>query len=266
MEKITITELNADSLFHFTETSNLKRISREGLIPTIGENSHGIEDTPKIFFSKGEIGILKVTEVWLRWLMNRIYGPNNRLGIYNDLSPEECGKDLKKWTNEFLSGKFLEDQEKKEFLFSYFYDYLKRRTYLTLDIEDGKEYSIDDIDENKVTMRKSKDSLDKALATVMYGDFSDMDNLSMDEWNMHTKTGKAIKQDKIRIVTTKDNKDDMLSLVLYLYDRNKDIPHNKLLLDDFVIYAKKRQSKEGNKNDKTNHSWSNKRKVLKRCS
>ena len=264
MDRVAINELKADSLYHFTETSNLRRISNVGLIPYIGENSHGIEDTPKIFFSKGEIGILKVTEVWLRWLMNRIYGPNNRLGIYNDLSPKECGKEISTWSKEFLSGEYLDDEEKKEFLFDYFYEYLQERTYLTLDIEEGKEYCLDDIDENKVMMKKTKDELAKALATVMYGDFSNMSDIHMDEWNMHTKTGKAIKEDKIRIVTTENEDEDMLSLVLCVYDRNKDIPHNRLLLDDFVIYANNRKSKEGNKYDQTNNSRSNKGKVLKR--
>ena len=45
----------------------------------------GIEKNPKIFFSKGEIGILKVTEVWARWLMHRIFGVQDRLGLKANL-------------------------------------------------------------------------------------------------------------------------------------------------------------------------------------
>lgn len=45
----------------------------------------GIEKNPKIFFSKGEIGILKVTEVWARRLMNRIFGVQDRLGLKANL-------------------------------------------------------------------------------------------------------------------------------------------------------------------------------------
>ena len=67
------------------ENSDLKQISEEGLHPIIGENAMGIEKNPKIFFSKGEIGILKVTEVWARWLMNRIFGVQDRLGLKANL-------------------------------------------------------------------------------------------------------------------------------------------------------------------------------------
>lgn len=125
MEKISLDELKDDSLFHFTHQANIETISNEGLKPTIGANAFGIEETPKIFFSKGELGIIKVTEVWLRWLMNRIYGPNDRLGIYKNLTPEENDKRLSEWAKEFLSGEYKNDKEKKEKLFKYFYIYLK---------------------------------------------------------------------------------------------------------------------------------------------
>ena len=50
----------------------------------------------------------------------------------------------------------------------------------------------------------------------------------------------------------------MLSIIIYEYDKHKDIPHSHLLLDDFIVYAKKRKEteemlgKEGVKSDQDN--------------
>ena len=81
MEKIVLDDLKEDSLFHFTHQESLDEIEKSGLKPVIGANANGVEETPKIFFSKGKLGVIKVTEVWLRWLMNKIYGVNDRLGM-----------------------------------------------------------------------------------------------------------------------------------------------------------------------------------------
>lgn len=258
MEKAVLEELKEDSLFHFTHKSDAERISKSGLKPVIGDNASGIEKTPKIFFSKGELGIIKVTEVWLRWLMNRIYGPNDRLGMYKNLTPEENNKRLSDWSKEFLNGEYKNDSNKKTQLFEYFYQYLKERQYLVLDIEDKKEYDSNDVDENKVNM-KNQNPISMSFAKVMYGEFSNMDTPIMDDWNMHTKSGVSIDTSKIKKVVTKDGKDDMLSIVMTVYDKHKDMPHCHFLLDDFVEYVKKKESldvmmNEGEKDDKINHS------------
>ena len=67
MEKVILDDLPENSLFHFTHKDSIEEIEKNGLKPVIGANANGIEETPKIFFSKGELGIIKVTEVWLRW-------------------------------------------------------------------------------------------------------------------------------------------------------------------------------------------------------
>ncbi len=259
MDKVLIDELEENSLFHFTHQSNIEKISTQGLKPVIGENAFGIEETPKIFFSKGELGIIKVTEVWLRWLMNRIYGPNDRLGIYKNLPQEERTNRISEWSKEFLSGEYKNDKAKKEKLFEYFYTYLKERRYLVLDIEDQKEYDSNAVDENKVNLKK-QDYIYSAFAKIMYGEFSNMETSVMDDWNMHTKSNIEVPRNKIKQVTLKDGKDDMLSIVLYLYDKYKNMEHSKFLLDDFVEYAKKKEilkemiNEEGCKDDQNNNS------------
>ena len=156
----------------------------------------------------------------------------------------------------------MEDIEKKSKLFEYFYNYLKERTYLTLDITDGIEYDSNDLDENKVDIKTNSNYITKEFAKIMYCEFSDIDNPIMDEWNMHTKTGIGVDKEKIKQVATNDGRTDMLSIVLYLYDKYKDIPHSKFLLDDFIKYAKSKEElnimlgEEGYKNDQNNNSRS----------
>lgn len=259
MEKVVLDDLKEDSLFHFTHQKSLDEIEKSGLKPVIGANANGVEETPKIFFSKGKLGVIKVTEVWLRWLMNKIYGVNDRLGMYKKLTEEENKERISKWTKEFLSKEYLNDQEKKDKLFEYVYDYFKERTYLQLDINDGIEYNLNDYDENKLKFHTDK-TKNYDFAKIMYGEFSDINNPIMDDWNMHTKTNTGVDKTKIKQVTTKDGKTDMLSIIIDLYDKYKNIPHNGFLLDEFIEYSKKKEeannmvNEEGNKNDKINHS------------
>ena len=267
MEKVKLEDLSQDSLFHFSHKKALESIEQEGLRAQIGENAFGIEKTPKVFFSKGDLGIIKVTEVWLRWLLNRIYGPKDRLGMFEKLSSEENKERIRIWTKEFLSGEYKNDSEKQEVLFEYFYDYLENRRYFVLDLEEGKEYSSDDIDENKKQLH-TRPEIDSLYANIMYGEFSDMSIDKMDDWNMHTKAGVSnIPPKKIRQVISKEGKEDMLSIVLELYDKYKGIPHNRMLIDNFVRYVKKRKELdlivygENDKNDQINYSREDKRRI-----
>ena len=147
------------------------------------------------------------------------------------------------------------------------YDYLENRRYFVLDLEEGKEYSSNDIDENKKQLH-TRPEIDSLYANIMYGEFSDMSIDKMDDWNMHTKAGVSnIPPKKIRQVISKDGKEDMLSIVLELYDKYKGIPHNRMLIDNFVRYVKKRKELdlivygENDKNDQINYSREDKRRI-----
>ena len=244
MKKVSIETLNENSLYHFTEQKNIEKIEKEGILPKIGENSRGIENSPKSFFSKGELGIIKVSEFWLRWLMNRIYGVNNRLGLYKNETEKEKEQRIKKWTKEFLEKEYLEDEEKKLRLFEYFYKYAQTRVYLVLYLEEGKDYYLDDEDDNKVNHKKATDKIAKAISKEIYAPFSNFESIQVDDWNMHTKTGTIIESKKINQVITPKKQEDMLSIILYVYEKNKNIPHSKLLLDDFIVFAKEKQKLE----------------------
>ena len=229
------TYIKENQLYHFTKKDNLEYISVEGLKPQLGENSLYIEKTPKIFFSKGYLGILKTTEVWLRWLMNRIYGPRNIINIYKNSPSKEL---LSLWKDEFLSRKYLNDTEKKEVLFNYFYNYAKERIYLVLDL--NEEYNENDIDEVKRNLINDKGNIDYYFAKEMYSQFSNIDSETVEEWNMCTKPGISISPDKISLLTTTSGKTDMLSIIIEVYDKYNPFKSKDYLLNDFIEYAKEK--------------------------
>ena len=265
MKKITIDDLSDNSFFHFTHIDNLEDIKENGLKSTVGENSAGIENTPKVFFSVGKTGIIEIMEVWLRILMNKIYGSKDILNFYSAEVEEKKNKRISRWTNEFINQRYLEDNLKKELLFEYFYNYLKERVYLALDIEEGKDYLIDDLDEYKVALNKEKDSIEYLIAKEQYGPFSNFNTNQVDTWNMHTKVNTPISRDKIKQVITKHGEEDVLSIVKDVYNKNREKLDYKLLLDDFIEYVREKELiKEGRKYDKANNSRNYKRKVLTR--
>ena len=102
MKKITIDDLPENSFFHFTHIDNLEDIEENGLKSTIGENAAGIENTPKVFFSVGEKGIIEIMEVWLRILINNIYGSKDILKFYSAESEEKKRERIATWIEELI--------------------------------------------------------------------------------------------------------------------------------------------------------------------
>jgi len=68
-----ISEIDLEhSFFHYTNKQNLDSILKFGLEPRIGESALYVEKTPKVFFAKGEKGIITIIDVWLKWLTGKI--------------------------------------------------------------------------------------------------------------------------------------------------------------------------------------------------
>ena len=85
LKRLDLETLNIkNAYFHFTKTENIKRISDTNLIPKIGKNAEMIEENEKIFFSIGADGVLKLHDVWLKWMMNRMFGEVSLRKKYDD--------------------------------------------------------------------------------------------------------------------------------------------------------------------------------------
>ena len=86
MHTIDLNEFDGENTFyHFTNRDNYESISLNGLIPSIGDNANGIEKTSKVFFSKGNIGFLRICDVWINWFIYRISLYNSVLK-YKDIT------------------------------------------------------------------------------------------------------------------------------------------------------------------------------------
>ena len=81
--KLTLNDLDIEkTYFHFTDESHLKSIRSKGLLSDIGKHSEGIDEKPSIFFSYGMIPTIQGTDVWIKWIMHRMYGEKNQFHIY----------------------------------------------------------------------------------------------------------------------------------------------------------------------------------------
>ena len=99
MKKVNIDDLDIETtLFHF-DIRDERFVEQYGFPADIGPDSKNAEKTPKVFFSKGIKGVLDIIDVWIIWRMNNDH------------------QNSKNWTNEFLSGVYLKDEEKKEITF-----------------------------------------------------------------------------------------------------------------------------------------------------
>lgn len=239
LRRVELKELNLENTyFHFTKECNLERIEAKNLIPLIGENSAMIEDTKKIFFSVGASGVLKLHDVWLKWLMNRMFGEYNLRKKYDE---EEYNKKIYSWMQEFLSKDYKNDEAKKNAVFTKYYHDMLECVYLELNISNGCDYDNEDYDEAKVRVNQNPDSVEYLFMKEIYGDYSNVDSNKMESWNMHTIRQRHIKPRFIRVIKM-DNKDaNVIEIIKYLYNNYKDTKYD--LLDDFMIWLKNNEER-----------------------
>ena len=246
MNKVKLEEIDSkNSFFHFTNRMNIELIKKYGLLPAIGESSKGIENTKKIFFAKGTDGILKICDVWIKLLMNRM---NNYYSLINQYKGEELDNMAHEWDLKFLSKEYLKDVTKKNKTFEKMFNDMRERKYLILDLENGIDFSYNDIDEAKEyalqCKTKNNDNKNYKYMKEFYGSYSNVDIPTVETWNMHTYTGINIFPSKISQLITQDGRENALSILIEVYDRhrNKDIKFD--LLDEFIEYSKERIKEE----------------------
>lgn len=248
-KKFTLNDLDMENAyFHFTDEAHLKSIRAEGLVSNIGKHSEGIDKKPSIFFSYGMIPTIHGADVWIKWLMHRMYGEKNQFHIYDGLDESEIKAKQSEWTTEFLNKQYLSDDERKEKAFELIFDSLKRKVILTIDLKQGVDFSFDDIDYNKqeaIIERENGNIIPYLFAKEMYGDYSDFNSAIMDKWNMHTFFGTQIEPERIMQVVDSKGRTDMLHILIKMYEKCKFYKDCKLdILDDFISFAKQKKLNE----------------------
>ena len=239
LRRVDISKINLDkAYFHFTNAYNIEKIEKNNLLPKIGKNSAMIEESAKIFFSIGASGILKTHDVWLKWMMNKMYGEYNLKKKYDG---EDYSGKLHAWVQEFLSKEYKNDETKKNALFTKYYHDMLENVYLDLNLTNGYDYDKNDYDEVKLRLNKDTNSLEYLMMKEMYGDYSDTTNNNMEEWNMHTIRNWYVKAKEVRVVTYKDKDITVIEMLKFIYKKYKDTNYD--LLDDFMVWLDAKEEK-----------------------
>lgn len=228
MNTIDLNEFDGENAFyHFTNRDNYESISLNGLIPSIGDNANGIEKTSKVFFSKGNIGFLRICDVWINWFIYRISLYNSVLK-YKDITKEERMNLKRKFREDFTNGLFY-TEDNIDYAITWMMEYMKSNIVLKLDIT-SKDYDSFDIDEAKLHEKEN------FINRMYLGYITSSDKV--ESFNMHTKSGIGVDKEKISKVTTNDD-DSALSILKEIYRKEKD-KDNVLefaFLDRFMNYV-----------------------------
>ncbi len=191
-----ITEIDLKhSFFHYTNKDNLEGILNDGLEPRVGENSLHVEKNPKIFFAKGEKGIITMIDVWLRWLTAKGNSSKYKYGLGTLYLRTPFL--IKKIPN-YIVKKNLENRKKRMEAYEKMKNILENSIFLILELEENIDFSYDDIDEVKDTYYES-------FLRLLYPSDSNLKNKKMEYWNMHTYSNKIIESDKIAVLKDKNN-------------------------------------------------------------
>ncbi len=197
------------SFFHYTNIDNLESIFKNGLEPRIGVNSLYIEKTSKIFFVKGEKGIINIMDVWLKWLTAKC--DVNKFIYWLGTTYMRLPFCIKSLPNVVVK-KNLNNEKKRHKIYNNMKNILDNSVFLILNLEENVDFDYNDIDEVK---ERYYDSFLKMLYTKN----SNLQDKRMEYWNMHTISNKYIEKEKIQILC--NNSDYKASVILkYLIENN----------------------------------------------
>lgn len=215
MDLITKNISDVDSeqaFFHYTSRRNLPSILENGLEPRIGENSLYVETTPKVFFAKGERGILAMADVWLRWLTGKIYVGKFKYWfatrIYMRLP--FCIKGIPN----HMTKQALANKERRFAAYAKMKKIWDDSVFLVLDLEDGVDFSYDDIDEVKSSYYES-------FLKLLYPKDSDLKDQRVEYWNMQTYSHRIISPEKITLLKG-DGCGDVNTVLINLVGKNSE--------------------------------------------
>lgn len=160
------------------------------------------------------------------------------------MNRDNCSKD--NWSEEFSSGDYLYDRECQNVTFENMKNWLLQRKYYKIDLVEGHDYLVNDIDEAKKSVIEERNQGDQSrylLAREMYKNKTlDFDNEIVESWNMHTKIGHGVSSDKISLLLTPDGNSDALSMIKYLYLNYSNKEYR--LLDNFIEYVSDKTMKK----------------------
>lgn len=221
------------TFFHFAPKSAFESINEKGLLALKGKNSQGIEENPKVFFTEGGLNLLRISDIWIKWFAWHIAREKYFGKHYKDWTKEKAAA----FKSDFENGKiYTEDiMEKAQ---NKFLEMTTTFEYYVLDLEEGIDFSYDDIDEVKNRCVHDGILYFSKGFREMYGPYSDFESTKMDKWNMHTFKNKKVSKEKLmHVVSSKYGKDfNMLDMICEV--RKKYIEEAKSQIDELTFLNK----------------------------
>lgn len=195
MESYKISDVDINSnYFHFTSKNNLDSIKEKGLIPKKGRHAKYIEETNKVFFVRGLDNLLILFDSWIN-----VY---SKIPLLPD-SKMTYGLGSKAMRSKYFPMIFVDlyfilvknSKRHKRYAYKIFNQLLDDSILLKLEVKDGIDFSLLDIDEIK-----SRGYRKRHLIELGYSEnYSNMNSNRMDNWNLHTFSNKGIEVNKIKL-------------------------------------------------------------------
>lgn len=224
IKKIKLSEIpEGHDFFHFTRETAIPKIAKQGLRGDLEnrENAVGKDyENPSIYFSKGETGLLKTVDVWLRWEYGRI-------------SKEKKSPD----------GSMVTVPSVLEATFKRVLEDFKERRYFQLDLIEGEDKENTDFSYDSEDFKK-KGAVDNGGPTRrtrwMLGSYTNWETPKLEDWNMMTHVGgRGIGIDRMKMIVTEQGKSDALSVIEEVYEKSRKKENVDLrYLDSFIKYVK----------------------------
>ena len=224
IKKIKLSEIpEGHDFFHFTREIAIPKIAKQGLRGDLEnrENAVGKDyENPSIYFSKGETGLLKTVDVWLRWEYGRI-------------SREKKSPD----------GSMVTVPSVLEATFKRVLEDFKERRYFQLDLIEGEDKENTDFSYDSEDFKK-KGAIDNGGPTRrtrwMLGSYTNWETPKLEDWNMMTHVGgRGIGIDRMKMIVTEQGKSDALSVIEEVYEKSRKKENVDLrYLDSFIKYVK----------------------------
>lgn len=222
-----ISQIEIDNtFFHYTAKENLNNIIKNGLEPRIGKNSLYVEKSKKVFFAKGEKGVLTLMDVWLKWLNSKC-GMSNQIyfiGTFYMRMPL-CIKLIPN----YIVQKSLKNKRKHIKVFNELKLILDNSVFLILDLKENIDFSYNDIDE-------VKNSYYESFLKLLYPSTSDLKNKKMEYWNMHTYSNKLIEFEKVSLLKDKNEYSASKILANLIKNNILYVKENLFFLYEYYIY------------------------------
>ena len=224
IKKIKLSKIpESHDFFHFTRETAIPKIAKQGLRGDLEnrENAVGKDyENPSIYFSKGETGLLKTVDVWLRWEYGRIAREKK--------SPD---------------GSMITVPSVLEATFKRVLEDFKERRYFQLDLIEGEDKENTDFSYDSEDFKK-KGAIDNGGPTRrtrwMLGSYTNWETPKLEDWNMMTHVGgRRIGIDRMKMIVTEQGKSDALSVIEEIYERSRNKENIDLrYLDSFIKYVR----------------------------